>query len=348
MSLRQRLITTFLLLALVTIVTALAIFLGISTAGRIAGPISRLQAIAARIGEGRLDERAEIEGDREIVALGSEVNEMAARLERHVAEREQLTQDALAASRFKSELVARVSHELRTPLGVIIGLADMMQHGIGGPLTSEQEEVVERIIRNTHYLKQLVNELLSESRLEANQLALAPAPFALERIVNHVESTFGPLVADKGLALHVERTEGLPDRLWGDAARLEQIVTNLVGNAFKFTGEGYFSVSFTRPDQGHWGIVVDDSGPGIPLAERAAIFEPFHQVDGSLTRRHGGTGLGLAIVDQLVKLMEGQIQVESESGKGSTFTVLLPLIEPPAGEPSPAGQQEKLMVTEKE
>ena len=233
--------------------------------------------------------------------------------------------EALEASRFKSELVAKVSHELRTPLGSILGFAEMLQDGLYGPVSGEQQVVTENIIESTQYLTGRVNELLDQARLEAGKLPLQLAPFAPADLVGDVLSKMGVLAGNKGLGLTADVAPNIPPMIEGDSDRLKQILINLVGNAVKFTDQGMVGLRLYRPDAAHWALEVTDTGPGIPPEAQADIFESFKQVDGSITRQHIGTGLGLSIVKQLTDLMGGQVKLQSELGQGSTFTVLLPL-----------------------
>jgi signal transduction histidine kinase len=171
-----------------------------------------------------------------------------------------------------------------------------------------------------------VNELLDEAALEAGKLQLYPRIFILTDLIHEVDSQMQMLAKTKGLRFTTELEVGMPAALWGDVNRLQQILANLVGNAVKFTETGSVHLAIRRAGESQWEIQVTDTGPGIPKEAQAYIFEPFRQIDGSETRTHQGSGLGLSIVNQLVTLMEGQIFLESEVGKGSVFTVKLPLI----------------------
>jgi PAS domain S-box-containing protein len=233
---------------------------------------------------------------------------------------------ALEASRLKSELLAKVSHELRTPLGAIMGYAEMLQEGIFGPLFIEQREATAEIIDSSHFLTTMVNELLDQAQLEAGRVKLNVKKMAPADLLEQVKSKLDVLAQARGLALNCEVDPAVPATLCGDPERLQQILINLVGNAIKFTEHGSVSVHLYRPDDTHWAMRVADTGAGIPPEAKAYIFEPFRQVDSTLTRLHRGTGLGLSIVKQLVTLMDGQITLESELGRGSTFTTTLPLV----------------------
>jgi signal transduction histidine kinase len=253
-------------------------------------------------------------------------------LEQRVAERTQelvLARDqALKGSQLKTELLARVSHELRTPLGIILGYAEMLREKFYGALADEQYPPLESIIENSHALTRQLRELLDQARLGADKLQLQLSAFSLDELINGLEIQTQALAQAKGLSLTIEIADEMPPTLWGDPLRLQQILTNLIGNAIKFTQAGSVWVYIYRPQDNQWVIQVSDTGPGILVEAWSLIFEPFQQVDGSMTRRHGGVGLGLSIVKQLVKLMGGEVSLESEIGRGSTFTVTLPLVLP--------------------
>ncbi len=250
-------------------------------------------------------------------------------LEQRVSERTQeLAQardQALAASRLKSELLAKVSHELRTPLGAILGFTEMLNFGVYGPLSDKQREITTEVIQSTHFLTSLVNELLNQAQLDAGKLKLNLSPFVLRDVVEEALSKMAVLAQNKGLTLTTTIAPDMPATLVSDPCRVQQILVNLVSNAIKFTKTGTIQVCFYQPDPTHWALRVSDTGSGIPPEAQAYIFEPFRQVDGSITRQHGGAGLGLSIVKQLTTLMGGQITLKSKVGEGSTFLVLFPL-----------------------
>lgn len=237
----------------------------------------------------------------------------------------QALERALEASRLKSQLLAKVSHELRTPLGAILGYTELVQSGEFGPISEQQEKVIAKVMDSTHYLTKMVNELLDQAQLEVGKVRLNVSSFNLAELLAQVEANMSVLAQAKGLSLATSLAPELPVTLLGDQNRLQQILVNLASNAIKFTRNGGVQIRLYRPDVAHWAITVTDTGPGIPEEAQAYIFEPFQQVDGSVTREHVGTGLGLSIVKQLVNLMEGEITLESELGQGSAFTVLLPL-----------------------
>ncbi|HSO14046.1 MAG TPA: PAS domain S-box protein [Anaerolineales bacterium] len=232
---------------------------------------------------------------------------------------------ALDASRFKSQLLSRVSHELRTPLSGILGYAELLEYKAFGALNEGQQNAVTNIIEGTNYLTSIVNDLLDEAQIQSKSISLHYEHFKPARLLENIKTSISVLANRKGLQFRAELAPDLPDELYGDFNRLQQIIINLAGNAVKFTKEGEVRVNIHRAQPAHWSIEVCDTGAGIPLTERETIFEPFRQVNNAITRENRGSGLGLAITKQLIELMGGRIALESEVGKGSTFTVTLPI-----------------------
>jgi signal transduction histidine kinase len=244
---------------------------------------------------------------------------------RTALELSQAHDEALKASQFKSELLAKVSHELRTPLGAVLGYAQLLYYGSYGELNNDQKGAAEIVINSTRYLNTLVNSILDQAHLESRQLKLNSLPFDIRQMASNVQTRMHVLAEKKGLAFQMEIDSSVPEKMLGDQMRIEQILINLLGNAIKFTEVGSIGMHISLPDENTLSIVVSDTGAGISPEDQAKIFEPFVQVDGSITRQHGGTGLGLTITKQLVTLMKGHIKINSELGKGSTFTVTLPI-----------------------
>ncbi|HMX18461.1 MAG TPA: PAS domain S-box protein [Anaerolineales bacterium] len=236
---------------------------------------------------------------------------------------------ALEASRFKSQLVSRVSHELRTPLGGILGYAELLQVEAFGGLNEKQQAALKNIVESTNFLTTTVNDLLDQAQIESKSLSLHNAYFSPATLLSKISAPMSVLAEKKGLKFRTEISPSLPLELYGDEKRLQQVIINLAGNAIKFTSAGEVYINVSSPIPAYWAIEVRDTGVGIPENEQANIFEPFRQVSNSITRENRGSGLGLAIVRQLVELMGGQISLQSESGKGSIFTVTLPLINAP-------------------
>ncbi len=230
--------------------------------------------------------------------------------------------------RLKSTFVAIVSHELRTPLNAIMGYAEMFREAVYGPINEKQVNMADRIIKNTQRLLGLINDLLDQAQMEAGKLTIQMAPFKLAELLDNVHGLLDKSASDKGLQLTSEIQDNLPEVLNGDAARLQQILVNLVNNALKFTDKGSVHVRLFYPYEDTWGIEVMDTGHGIPESEMPFIFDTFRQVEGTTTRVHGGFGLGLSIVKQLVSLMNGEIKVRSKLEEGTRFIVTLPLVIP--------------------
>lgn len=262
-------------------------------------------------------------GDRERALLSALVAERT----RQLAESEQrlkVAKDAAeAANRSKSAFLARMSHELRTPLNSVLGYAQILTRAPG--LTSGTRRGLDAIRRSGDHLLQLINEILDLAKIEAGKIDLVPEPFFLAKLLGSVSETLAPKAAEKGLALAAPDPEGLPEVVLGDEPRLRQVLLNLVGNAIKFTEAGAVSWTVLPKPGGIVRFEVVDTGVGIPKEEQAQIFSPFYQNSGASARRQG-TGLGLAISDQLVGLMGGQLEFESQPGRGSRFwfEVVLP------------------------
>lgn len=233
---------------------------------------------------------------------------------------------ALDASNFKSQILSKVSHELRTPLGGVLGYAELLQYETYGSLTDQQKNAVFNIIDSAHYLNQLISDLLDEAQIEAKTLRLSREPVILTDFLSRVETILSLLTRKKGLVYSVVMDPNLPERLFGDEKRLQQVLVNLIGNAVKFTSSGEVLVRFFRFAEEQWAMQVCDTGVGISKDAQAYIFEPFRQVDNAITQENLGSGLGLSITKQLVELMGGQVLIESELGRGSIFTITLPLI----------------------
>ncbi|MEW5869203.1 MAG: histidine kinase N-terminal 7TM domain-containing protein [Chloroflexota bacterium] len=259
------------------------------------------------------------------VAVKEDITEQRQVREQLVIARDQ----ALEASRLKSQLLANVSHELRTPLGGILGYIELLHDGAFGALNESQERAAANIMNSANYLNTLISELLNQAQIDARTVLLHMEQFSPTALLQSVEAQMSVLAHNKGLAFTAELSADLPDELYGDLPRLQQILINLAGNAIKFTKTGEVCLKLYQPKSSQWAMQVSDTGIGIPAEAQAYIFEPFRQVDTNITSTQRGIGLGLPITQQLVELMEGSISLESEVGQGSIFTVLLPLITSP-------------------
>jgi signal transduction histidine kinase len=227
------------------------------------------------------------------------------------------------ASKHKSQFLANMSHELRTPMNAVLGYTDLILDDIFGEVPAPIRETLERIKTNGQHLLSLINDVLDLSKMEAGQLALSLAEYAMGEVVHAVVSALESLAAGKKLALEAIVPADLPPGR-GDERRLTQVLLNLAGNAIKFTDAGQVSIE-ARARDGAFVVSVSDTGPGISEADQQKIFEEFQQADSSSTRSKGGSGLGLSISRQIVELHGGRLWVESALGEGSTFHFTVPL-----------------------
>lgn len=256
-----------------------------------------------------------------------ELRESNAEMERKIEERTRDLAEALLrardADRIKSAFLATMSHELRTPLNSIIGFTGILLQGLAGPLNDEQAKQLGMVQNSSRHLLSLINDVLDISKIEAGELQLSPADFDVRASIEKTVRMLSPMAEAKGLRLTLEIGPGVGHML-ADQRRVEQIVINLVNNAIKFTEVGMVHVAVRR-DGERVCLCVRDSGIGMKPEGLINLFSPFHQIDSGLARKHEGTGLGLSICKRLVDMMGGVIDVLSEYGKGSQFTVCLPL-----------------------
>jgi len=262
-----------------------------------------------------------------IVMFTEDITEHRQLVENLAAARDQ----ALAASRAKSEFLANISHEIRTPMNGVLGMADLI---MDTPLTEEQQQMGRVIQTSARSLLTIIDDLLDFSKIEAGMFRIETGGFSLAEQIDQALALLSPRAQAGRLTLESDLPSDLPAQLCGDAGRIQQVLVNLLGNAVKFTEKGGVVVAVqprppSAPGQYAFRIEVRDTGIGITAEQQARLFQPFTQADGSMTRKYGGTGLGLAISRQLLDLMGGRIGLESEPGRGSVFWFELEL---PLGE----------------
>ncbi|WP_367874093.1 HAMP domain-containing protein [Luteolibacter sp. Populi] len=247
-------------------------------------------------------------------------------------------QQLALTSKYKSEFLANMSHELRTPLNSLLILADQLGANYDGNLTTKQVDFAKTILGSGRDLLRLINDILDLSKIESGNFTISVAELRLDDLLENLDRTFRHVAKEKGLGFEIDLAADLPERIHTDEQRLDQILKNLVSNAVKFTEKGKVTIKVSSVERIKLrgsllpldspellAFTVTDTGIGIPEEKQMVIFEPFLQADGSTSRRYGGTGLGLAISRELGRLLGGEITVESEEGRGSSFTFFLPL-----------------------
>jgi len=254
------------------------------------------------------------------------VNDITKRREAEEAQK-QAKEAAEAANRAKSEFLANMSHEIRTPLNSILGFSDLLLRGADGGDEAERLDFVRTIQTSSHHLLTLLNDVLDLSKIEAGQLDVELSRCSPSQLLAEVVSVLRVRAIEKQLCLEYTWSGAIPETIESDPARFRQVLMNLIGNAVKFTRQGYVRITARvdrEPAEPLLVIDVEDSGIGIPAENCERIFSPFEQADSSVTREFGGTGLGLSISRRLVEMMRGRISVRSEPGRGSTFTIAIP------------------------
>ncbi|MGE0456224.1 MAG: sensor histidine kinase [Vicinamibacteria bacterium] len=320
-------------LALVSL--AVVAFVSLALASRLTKPIQQLTRGALAVGEGRFDRPLEVSGSGELRLLAETFNQMAVKLKDNVAQLEETNRRLAAANeelkeldRMKSDLLANVSHELRTPLTAIKGYAEYILDGKLGPVSEKQEKGLVVIQRNLDRLSRSISALLDFSTMDVGRISLNLQPFALPGLVEQIHQTLRSELDRKQVRFVSQVEPGLPPVI-ADREKLAQVLENLVVNAIKFTpAGGTIALSAARdpvaPATAE--VAVRDTGIGIPRDQLARIFNRFHQVDSSTTRRFGGVGLGLAIVRSILEAHGAGISVDSEEGRGTEFRFRLPLL----------------------
>jgi signal transduction histidine kinase len=309
----------FVVIAFALASIALALGLGYAISWSLISPVKKIEARLDRLAAGDFTQRVHVANRDELGALATNVNRICDELGR-------LYQQNEAASHHKSQFLASMSHELRTPLNAIIGLTEMMVTNASRFGTEKAAEPLRRVNAAGTHLLGLINEVLDLSKIEAGKLELNPEPVNLARLIDEVIGTAGQLAEKNKNRLVVDSAEHLGP-LTADPLRLKQILLNLLSNACKFTKEGEVALRVrTVADGRDWvELAVADTGIGLTSEQQAKLFQDFTQADSLTARRYGGTGLGLALSRKLARMMGGDVTAASEPGKGSVFTVRLPV-----------------------
>lgn len=348
---RQNQWMTFSGVALFYVAMVLAIWLYQSSRARAAAQMLRYTQELERSEEELKMQQEELKAsNEEIEASNEELEEKTRALEEQNTQIQQQSEELSEskrlieekaievgrASRYKSEFLANMSHELRTPLNSLLILAKLLASNEEGNLTPEQIEEAQVIHNGGLELLGLINDILDLSKVEAGKLTVAVEDVALDSVVSRMRQQFSPVARDKGVEFPIEISDDLPATLHTDAQRVEQILKNLLSNAFKFTEQGSVTLEVCRPDRNvelqrasldRGNVIafsVIDTGIGIEPSKFKDIFEAFQQEDGSIDRHYGGTGLGLTIARKFAHMLGGEIHVASQKGKGSRFTLVLP------------------------
>jgi signal transduction histidine kinase/DNA-binding response OmpR family regulator/CHASE3 domain sensor protein len=251
-------------------------------------------------------------------------------LERTTAAVQLKARELEQASQYKSDFLANMSHELRTPLNSSLILAKLLADNPEDNLTGEQVKFAKTIQSSGNDLLNLINDILDLSKIEAGHVEIRPETVSFDRLTKDIRQVFQPIAQEKNLAFEIDIAPECPATIDTDLQRLEQVLKNLLSNAFKFTEKGKVELAIRRSSDGQVALSVTDTGIGISEEQQQSVFEAFRQADGTISRKYGGTGLGLSISRELVRLLGGSIRLRSSEGAGSTFTIIIPASYNPA------------------
>jgi signal transduction histidine kinase len=315
---------------------ALALLLGYAISWSLIGPLQQIDARFKEIAAGDFSQQVQVINKDELGTLAANLNKMSTELGQLYRQLEEKSTQLEAANKHKTDFLARVSHDLRTPLNSIIGFTRIVLRRMEGQLPSLQKENLQKVLISSEHLLNLINELLDLAKIDAGKMEVIADTFRVEDVINMTTATVEPLLKDGRVHIVRDIASGLPP-LKTDRDKLRQVLFNLLSNAAKFTEQGEIRVSAAR-ENGNLKLAVADTGIGMKPEALGHIFEEFQQAEKTTARKYGGTGLGLAIVKKFINLMGGDIVVESEEGKGSKFTITLPM-ELTQGPQSVSGQE---------
>jgi signal transduction histidine kinase len=277
---------------------------------KLSQPLIKMEEATRKISKGELDTKVNIQSNDEIGLLASAINDLSVELKRYRDNRQ--------------EFFANISHELRTPITYLDGYANLLKEGLYQS-EEEKQQYLNIIQQESQRLIQLINDLFDLAKMEEGRFDLTFEQVDVAEAAENVVSKATLKAKKKNISLYLESEENIPF-IYGDGLRIEQIFLNLIENAIHYTEQGFIKVRIFMKTNDTVGIIVEDTGIGIPEEELIHIFERFHRVEKSRSRNHGGSGLGLAIVKKLVELQKGEIRVTSKVGKGTRFEILFPII----------------------
>jgi two-component system, OmpR family, sensor histidine kinase BaeS len=298
--------------AALIVALAVATIIAVWLTRSISGPVQALERGMRAVAEGELEPPLDLSSER--------VDEFG----RLAVSFRSMSKQLVELDKLKAEFVSVASHELKTPINVILGYLQLMQEGIYGPLSAKQTEVLATVEAQGKTLARLAAHLLDVTRFEAGGGRIDPRPIRLASLLDDLERAFHVLAVQRGVEFRVTMADGLPDNVQWDVDRINEVMGNLLANAFKFTGAGGRVELSAAPSVDNVRIEVRDSGAGIPPDQLPHIFEKFYQADNQGAASASGSGLGLAIAKEIVEAHHGSIRCESALGKGTTFTLLLP------------------------